>query len=359
MILNRSKLLEALKRCLPGIDQVALLLEGADTFVFHDGKIFSYNDNISVVSPFETPEPLEGAVKAKEFYELISRFTGEEITLTPSENSWVLQSGRAKASLALLEAKTIARINGILIKDTFLPLPGQFQEAIKVCQFSGNKSSLSGIFVVDSFMFATDEHRINLFEFSDEFQTFWISEPAAKELANLPGLKEYAVMPSWIQFRSENGTVFACKRLMDAKFPYDKLKTIVKENDFADGDFTAVLPKMLQESMGRATALAMDMEKLKAVQLSFSTEGIRVFSERATGVFQEQVPWETVPEGEIKPVTIFVDQSMVDYGLKRSRKFYIKEDATSKRIVFRTDTSIHIIGTISAPEEESTEEDSE
>lgn len=359
MLLNRGKLLDAMKRCLPGIDQAALLLEGADTFIFKDGKIYTFNDNISVAVSFESPEPLVGAIKAKELYELTSRFTSEEITLVPDDTSWKITAGRATATLALMEAKTIDRIKGILTKDAFEPLPAPFQEAIKTCQFSGNRSSLSGIFVVDNFMMATDEIRVNLFEFSQELKTFWIGDPAAKELSTLPGLKEYSLTPSWVHFKTESGTIFSCKRLIDAKFPYGKLKSIVSQNQKEDGDFFAKLPKGLLDSMARASALAMDMEKLKAVQLYFFDEGVEVYSERATGNYKELIPWDEPLSEKMTPVVIYIDHSMVEYGLKRSTTFYIKEELHSKRIIFQTESSTHIVGTISAPEEDALDQGDE
>ena len=98
MVINRKELLENLKMAMPGIETGTAKLQGADTFVFKDGKIFTYNDTISVSVPINQTdlieENIEGAVSAEEFYNIISKLPVEEIKFAVGENgkSWILKA---------------------------------------------------------------------------------------------------------------------------------------------------------------------------------------------------------------------------------------------------------------------------
>ena len=53
MTISRKVLLESLKKAMPGIENGNQTLQGTDAFIFHDGKIFTYNDSIAVSIPLE------------------------------------------------------------------------------------------------------------------------------------------------------------------------------------------------------------------------------------------------------------------------------------------------------------------
>lgn len=59
MVIQKKELLDSLKACMPGIETGSAVLQGADSFVFHDGKIFTYNDSISVTVPIKNDGLLE------------------------------------------------------------------------------------------------------------------------------------------------------------------------------------------------------------------------------------------------------------------------------------------------------------
>ena len=107
MTIQKKQLVESLKACMPGIESGSAVLQGADSFVFHDGKIFSYNDAISVTVPITQEglleEGIEGCVKAEEFFKVVSKFPADEIKFTVTEKgSWLLKCGKAKAEMTLL-----------------------------------------------------------------------------------------------------------------------------------------------------------------------------------------------------------------------------------------------------------------
>lgn len=353
MNIKRKELQAALQRCLPGVESGATLLTGADSFIFKDGMIHSYNDNISVSVPFIIPMDegaLEGAVKAKEFYAIVSKLPSDEIKLAINEGSWSLKSGAASVELTLLESSVLEHVHGITTDAAWFPLPANFLSALQRCKFGCNRSAMSGIYVNGKYMMSTDEMRINQFQMDADVEPFWIADPQAGELMKLNGLIEYRLIDSWAQFRTGDGTAFSCKRLQHNKFPFEKILNLIKAHAKEETDLAFVLPAKLVESVERAASFAMDIDSFSAIRLTFNKANIEVHSEKATGKFTEKVPWDKPVEHEFEPIIVYMPYQSIGYGVLRSTNIYIKQTARGesviKRLVFQGENLVHLVSTV-------------
>jgi hypothetical protein len=235
-------------------------------------------------------------------------------------------------------------------------LPKNFTEGLNLCKFSCNRSALSGIYVRDNIMVATDELRINWSEMEDKIEPFWIADPAVGELMGMSGLKESALTDSWIHFRAEDGTVFSCKRLQDAKYPFEKLQGLVDSHEKGKEDISNDLPTTLSEAVELASVLSIEIDAHPTVRLTFKPDCIEVYSQRSSGKYQEKVAWDKPIKAEFEPIVLYVDYSMITYGLKRSKSFYIKQTKTksgkvNKRIIFQGEHIRHILSTFQVDKE--------
>jgi len=162
MVIQKKELLDSLKACMPGIEAGSAVLQGADSFVFHDGKIFTYNDSISVTVPIKNDglleEGLEGCVKAEEFFKIISKFPADEIKFSVTEKgTWLLKCGKAKAEMALLNFDFQTRLKNIAPeKDAWIDLSDDFVFGIGTCKMSVNKTQLSGVYFEGQDIISTD-----------------------------------------------------------------------------------------------------------------------------------------------------------------------------------------------------------
>ena len=75
------------------------LFEQSASFVFSGGRIYSYNDEVSMSYPLLDCD-IEGAVKGEEFYKLISRLSKDKLEVETTENVLTIKCGRAKAGLS-------------------------------------------------------------------------------------------------------------------------------------------------------------------------------------------------------------------------------------------------------------------
>lgn len=351
MTIQKKLLLDSLKAVMPGIETGNSVMQGADSFVFHDGKIFSYNDSISVAVPISNAglldETIEGAVKANEFFTTISKFPGDEISFVVTENgTWILKCGKAKAEFTLQAFDYESRIKGIQPGEDWIEIDESLISGLGSCKMSDNKTPLSGIIVSDSDVVSTDGWQINRFKINNKVPKFWISDSSVDELLKIKKIEALQIQNNWIHFKTENGTIFSIKTLDSSKFPLDKIIKVIDTTSYTEDDFHATFPAELFNAIDRAVSFGMDISGHTSVRLTLSPKNIEVSSERATGKYNEKVAWESEMK-DFEPLSLYVDTTMMTFMAQRSLEFYILkgDEESAPRLLFVTDSSIHLLST--------------
>lgn len=359
MTIQKKSLLSSLQACMPGIESGNAIMQGADAFIFHDGKIFSYNDAISVAVPVENSglieETIEGAVHAEELFKIVSKFPSEEITFVVSDSGWILKSGKAKVEMALMTFDYKTRLEGIAPGENWIEVKEDFVAGLGTCKMTSNKTPLAGICINGKTMISTDGFQINKFDMKEtELPKFWISDSSVSELLKIKNFKAVQLQGNWVHFLSENGTIFSVKTLQVEKFPFDKIVASLDMSKPSENDFHATFPAELFNAIDRATAFAIDITEHSTVRLTLAKDSIKVSAERTVGKYNEKVNWETELKNEFEPLVVYVDASMMSYMATRSLEFYIKnveKDGKSiPRMIFVSESSTHLMATF-APEE--------
>jgi hypothetical protein len=355
MHIDRKEFVSALKLAMPGIGSGTSVLEGADTFIFDDGYIHSFNDAISVSVPFvllnKQKEPVSGALKAKDLFDLLNRFGDDTITFIPKEGFWVFLSGNSKAELTLLESGLNDRIHNLFSeKLDWIDLPETFMKGVSICQLSNNTSQLAGTFVKDNVVMSTDTTRIGWYDMGASIDnSFWISDQASKELLKLVNPRQLSISKSWVHFKTEAGAIFSCKQIAQANYPVDKIGTLLKVHKKEKGDLYNEFPTGLADAVNRAAALAGNIEGHDTIRLTFDKDGVEVFSQRTSGKFTEIIPWEKPFKDEMAPISIFMDYAMLINVIRYSNQFYMKKimvrDTELVRMMFTYESGIQLIST--------------
>lgn len=364
MIVQKKQLVESLKACMPGIETGSAVLQGADTFVFHSGKIFTYNDVISVTVPITSEdllsEGVEGCVKAEEFFKVVSKFPSDEIKFTVTEKgTWLLKCGKAKAEMTLLNFDFETRLKNIAPQeDGWTDLTDDFAFGIGVCKMAVNKTQLAGVYVCGKDICSTDGNQINICEMKEtELPTFWISDNSADELLKLKKVVAMQLQGNWAHFKAEDGTMFSIKTLQAEAFPYDKLKNIVSTSDTSKSLLHHKFPKDLFNAIDRAVSFSIDISGHSAVRLVISKDKIEVSAERNAGKYSEKVAWEEAIEQDFEPFTVYVDAGMMQFVAQRTVEFYllkgpVRNGKQLPRLLFVTDSSAHLLSTLYAEKDE-------
>lgn len=363
MTISRKVILDSLKKAMPGIETGNAVLQGADAFIFHDGKIFTYNDSIAVSIPLEidglVDEGIEGAVHADEFFKILSKFSADEINFVVTENgSWLLKCGKAKVEMTLMSFDFTERLEGVTPDSepgSWIELSDDFIDAIGSCKMLNNKTPMSGIYFNGKDVISTDGFQVNHCIIKSELPKFWISDNSANELLKFTNIKFIQQQGSWIHFKTEDESIFSIKTLDAEKFPVEKLMKLMDTSKPKKDDLNATFPEELFEAIDRADAFAMDISDHSAIRLVLSPDKIEVSSERSSGKYAEKVSWGEGFEGNFEPITLYVDPTMMSFISKRSLKFYLSK-VTSKsgkiipRFMFVSENSQHLMTTFTSKE---------
>lgn len=365
MTIDRKILLESLKKAMPGIGSGNAVVQGADAFIFHEGRIFTYNDSIAVSIPLDidglVDEGVEGAVHADEFFKILSKFSADELNFVVTENdSWIIKCGKAKVEMTLMNFDFSERLEGVTPdsnKKSWTALPEDFIEAIGTCKMLNNKSPMSGLYFEGKDVVSTDGFQINRYELKSELPKFWISDSSANELLKFSDIKEIQQQGSWVHFKTEGDAILSVKTLDAEKFPMEKLMKLMSTSEPKEDDLNASFPEELFNAIDRADAFAMDMSDHSAIRLVLSQDKIEVSSERSSGKYAEKVGWAEPIENTFEPITMYVDPEMMLFISKRSLKFYLSK-VTSKtgkiipRLMFISERSQHLMTTFTAKKTE-------
>ena len=103
MKVNREQLLNQLEAVLPGLS-TRELIEQSSCFVFKDGKVLTFNDEIACVQTCKIG--IEGAVPAMPIVNLLRKMVEEEITILPVNDGKGLRiKGKRKQATIPMEAE--------------------------------------------------------------------------------------------------------------------------------------------------------------------------------------------------------------------------------------------------------------
>ena len=349
MIIQKNQLLESLKVCMSAVKSNSNI-RGADCFVFHKGRVYSYSDSISVSAPIkqtDLADDFEGCVKAEEFFKIVSKLSDNEIKFsTTEEGNWFFKSGKSKTEMALIDVDIKSILRAVRPdQDNWIDVPEDFTYGIGLCKMTSNKTQVAGIYFSEDQIVSTDGNQMNNYNFKNaELPTFWISDNSINELLKLKNIKSVQVQKSWVHFKTEDDVVFSVKTLQSDLYPYEKLKNILNSSNAEDAAIHANLPKSLFEAIDRAVSFSIDIAKRPAVRLSISKDKINVSSERSSGRFAEKVAWDDQIEDDFDSFVIYVDSAMIQSISQKTTEFYFLKD--TERLLFVTENSKHILSTL-------------
>ena len=364
MTIQRKELLESLKQCMPGIETGSAVLQGADSFVFHNGRIFTYNDSISVTVPIRNEglleEGLEGCVKAEEFFKIISKFPADEIKFSVTEQgTWLLKCGKARAEMSLINFDFETRLKNIApVEDAWISLNDDFIVGVNACKMSVNKSQFSGICFEGNDVISTDGNEMNCYTMKGvELPKFWISDNSANELLKLRKLVAVQLQETWVHFKSEDDTMFSIKTLNSELYPVEKLRNIMNTSNPEKAKLHTKFPKDLFNAIDRAVSFGMNVHDNLVVRLEISKEKIEVSSERSAGKYNEKVAWEEKINEDFESFIVYVDVNMMQFVAQRTLEFFLLEGPiingkSLPRMLFVTESSKHLLCTLNADTEE-------
>lgn len=352
--LDKTGLLAAIKKVMPGVESGKSTIEGADTILFTPGFIHTYNGFVAVSAAFDT-QGFEGAVIGKDFFGLLSRLGGMMVTLEVQGNKLKVTDGRTRATMTMADPSTIKAYVGTLNLDQvqFKPLPSDFADAFTICKIANNATPLAGIAVQEgehAKVMATDSVRICTYTMDGPMESTWIEDGMAADMFKLGTPKEYGMAKPWFHAKYEDGTIYSANTKDPGQYPFGAVDANVDKVSSAPVKLAGRLPKDIAEAAGRvavlASAAAGDNKSL--VRLTFTKDALELFTSKSTGEASESIAWDSELHGDLEnPVQVWVSVEFLVEASMKSMDFKLVSAGTFDALLFTSGSYTQMVATSS------------
>lgn len=344
MKVNRLNLIQDMNKVLPGIATGTVVLENADTVVFNNGHIYSYNSAISVDVVETNPSGLKGVVKGVDFYNCLTKLPGDEIEFESENDYWKIHDGSINVKINLLPAgKLFERFESLKPNETWIDIDSKdFHDALISCNMPKNASKYAGIYFKDNALISTDQYIINRYFSKTQFPTFWIDNSAVSELLKWDNFVSVELNKMWLQLRSSDGVIFSVRTLDISGFPCDKILSILDSNLKITSDLEAEFTSEFYKAVDRAKAFSSEDSGHEIVVLSIGPNGSNVTSERVSGSYDENI--ESIKSET--PMTLKLDVQSIQDCSSLFNKFRVITRGENKNLILETENSIKLVSTI-------------
>ena len=296
--MNREDILEALEIVKPGLASKEHI-EQSTCFAFKDGKVLTFNDEISVSHPVEGLNGLEGAIKADEFYQVLCKMKTNDVEIEANGSEVRLKAGKAKAGLTLQE-KIKMPLEAIGEKSKWKKVPEELMKALKfvsfACSTDMSRPIITCVNVTENGSIeASDSYRIMTYKLVEKMpvSTFLLPASTVKRL-NGCNPTHIAEGHGWIHFKTEKGTEYSCRTFFGDTFPDVSKYMNVHGEDFE-------LPKVIEEVLDRASIFSNEVES-NVVTITIKPKRMIVRGQSDVGWFEEEMNLKY--KGEEKKFTI-------------------------------------------------------
>jgi len=336
MVVSREKLVHRLEKALLGAETKGGSNYTTNVFSFRDGYVHTFKDFIALsVYLGDEFKFLTGAVRAKEFFKLLSKFSSETVKLEVTPTGIEVEADNATAVFSFVEDQVLRQVDGMEL-DTLVwkPVPEDFRKALSFSLLGVAEYALEGVRVKEHVVVSIDSKRVNYFVMKDAAGDFLLEEQVVEGLLEFQDYVEIAQSPRRVFLKLSDSTIVSGRRKVDTEYPLEKILSLIKQLSPLPEDPKGVLPKSFKDMLERASILATEMYGLMMIKVTFSQECIEAVSERSIGKYREKVTWEVVPTLLKEPLTVFLESSSALYMLSKSREFVLKVQNNLKRLVF-------------------------
>lgn len=282
---DRRLLIDALNKVVPGLTTEEVL-EQSDCFVFQNGRIMTYNDEVCASVPFQFGG-WNGAVKSQKLLQILNKMEAAEIKITITDNEVRISSSKSRLGIPAQQAVTLP-VQEVRPpeenSDQWKDVPQDFTTALRFCMFSTAKDGksepvLNCIHISGDYAESCDDSRSTRYKMSGKMEhDLCIPRNTAVELSKLV-ITKVAVDASFIHFLTEDKVVFSRRKTCSG---YPDLSGF-----FEVQGTEMILPETLGETLMRAGIFSSDNDN-NYVEIVVASGVMTVTGKGNGGWFQER-----------------------------------------------------------------------
>lgn len=278
----KQELLTALEIVKPGLGS-NLLIEQISSFAFLDGRVITYNDEISISHPVGGIN-FSGAIKAEEMYKLLGKIATDEVELEMEGNEIILKAHKSKAGFPI-QAEIKLPIQEIEKATKWHDLPANYLDQLLKCSYccstTNDQPILTAVFInhKEGFSMGCDRFRLMYAEFTGmKLPTILLPATSIPIIHRISPIK-MAVTENWVHFENNENTIIHCRIMNDT---YKDLKYIL-DVDGAE----LILPNDIVDILERASILSEKQGDQEIATVTIEKGKLTVQSRSENGWYEE------------------------------------------------------------------------
>ena len=283
MRMSKSKLIAALTAVSPGLSKGRETVPQASCFVFRDGLLQTFNDEVHC--EVELDLGFTGAVPSKQFAEVLGKLTEDEVDIGVSGKELRIKGKNRRAGIRI-EEEVLLPVDDIPLPDddAMVDIPdADFSGAIAMVATCAGKDdsrfALTCIHITGGFIEACDNYQMMRFWTSLPIEgEYLIRREAAEPLAGL-GVERIGATSDWIHFDCQNGLRYTARGYVD---DYPQLDKIFAEK----AGEKIIFPSGFKEAVERASLFSAE-RAVDQVRVDMKEGRIRIKGEGTVGWFEE------------------------------------------------------------------------
>lgn len=282
MKINKNQFLQTLSSAEAGLASSKEIIEQSTCFIFKDGEIISFNEEVSVRTPSGLDESFLGAVHARPLQDILSKYPDDEVDISSEKGKLVIK-GKGKRTRIRVVKDILLPIDSVETPKNWTELHKDFADAITIVQECASKDETTNIFTCihltpdwiescDNFQACRYTMKTGLKESS------LIKKDSLSHLISL-GVTEVSEGDSWVHFRNSSGIRFSCRKWMD------DYKDLTPMLNVSGEEIT--LPKGLSDAAFRGQVFSADNKDSDLVKIDLRPGKLRLHATGITGDHEE------------------------------------------------------------------------
>ena len=320
MQIKKDGLLTALEMVKPGLANKEII-EQTTSFAFVDGRVVTYNDEISLSHPVEGLD-LTGAVQAENLYKFLARIKRDELDVVKEDSQIIIKSGRAKAGLVIHAEIKLPLDSEITDKSDWQELPEGFNDAVKFatgsCSTDMTNPILTCVHINEAGIIeGSDNYRISHYKIDEmPVKTFLLPGSSALEVIKIKPT-HVAEGTGWVHFKNEFDTIISCRILEEDEYVNTSKVIRVKGTRL-------ILPDTTGEVLERAMVFAKRDRALdESVSITIENRRLVMEAEADNSWFEEKINMKYTGD----PIKFGITPHLLQSILNETRECFIDDNA--------------------------------
>jgi hypothetical protein len=215
--IERTKFLDLLELVGAGLSTRDAMGQ-ADCYVFKDGYIITFNDEVAVQIKSPIPE-IKGAVKAEPLRAILHKLDADTIEVEQGDKELVLRVRKSETIGIRMEKKIELPLENLETPTKWKPLPTKFTEAVEYVQSCAGKDdanfAMTCVHIHPEFVEACDNWKFARYRLKLKIKKeFLVRQVSLKSIINL-SMIEFCESKKWVHFRNARKLILSCRRHME------------------------------------------------------------------------------------------------------------------------------------------------